>query len=135
RVMLRGHVDGVREKMKNADVFVLPSLNEGNSNALLEAMAAGLPIVSTRVGGTPLLVGNEAAPWLCEPGDIDALADRLTRLIEDESTRKALGVAMRSRVEQYFDIGKVASSYTCAYRCLLQSRRDDLSACRETWPA
>ena len=57
-VIFRGHVEDVRCRLPEMDVFVLPSHAEGNSNAVLEAMAAGLPIVSTRVGGTPMLVGH-----------------------------------------------------------------------------
>jgi glycosyltransferase involved in cell wall biosynthesis len=135
RVVMRGHMDGVREKLNDTDIFVLPSLNEGNSNALLEAMAAGLPCVATRVGGTPLLVGSEGAPWLCEPGEAEELADKLVPLIENDTLRKELGQAMRSRIEKYFDIRQVATSYASAYRCLLEGHRDDLSSCRTTWPA
>jgi len=133
-VVLRGHVDGVRESLKSADIFVLPSLNEGNSNALLEAMAAGLPFVATCVGGTPLLVGNEGAPWLCSPGDAEELASKLAQLIDGDGQRDGLGKAMRFRIERYFDIRQVATSYMSAYRCLAEGRRDDLSSCRATWP-
>ena len=133
-VVMKGHVTGVREKLGQADVFVLPSLNEGNSNALLEAMAASLPFVATGVGGTPLLVGSEGEPWLCDPGDTEALAQKLERLLDESALRKKLGLAMRLRIERYFDIRRVAASYTSAYRCLVEGRRDDLSACRDTWP-
>ena len=66
-VIFRGHVEDVRSHLLEMDIFVLPSHAEGNSNAVLEAMAAGLPIVSTRVGGAPMQVGHEGANFLCEP--------------------------------------------------------------------
>jgi len=116
------------------DVFGLPSRNEGNSNSLREAMAAGVAVVATRVGGTPLLVGDAADRWLCEPGDVVALAEKLVQLLEDDELRMTLGQEMKARAERYFDIQKIASSYTMAYERLLQGRRDELSSCRLTWP-
>lgn len=133
-VEFKGHVSGVRDALPAVDVFVLPSLNEGNSNSLLEAMAAGVAVVATRVGGTPLLVGAAADQWLCEPGDVDALAERLIRLLNDPRLRNSLGRAMKERAERYFDIRKIASSYAMAYERLQQGRRDELSSCRLTWP-
>lgn len=133
-VEFKGHVSGVREALPAVDVFVLPSLNEGNSNSLLEAMAAGVAVVATRVGGTPLLVGKAADEWLCEPGDVDGLADRLAVLLADSARRQGLGQAMKNRVDHYFDIEKIASSYSMAYDRLKNGRRDELSACRLTWP-
>ncbi|OQX12630.1 MAG: hypothetical protein BWK76_17355 [Desulfobulbaceae bacterium A2] len=119
-----GHVDGVREQLPKADIFVLPSMIEGNSNALLEAMAAGLPIVSTRVGGTPMLVGPEGADYLCDAGDADGLASRLLELIHDKALRERLGQAMRRRVERYFDMRHVAATYVSAYRFLATAQRE-----------
>lgn len=123
-VVFRGYVDGVRQQLSKADIFVLPSMIEGNSNALLEAMAAGLPIVSTRVGGTPMLVGPEGAAYLCEVGDTDGLASRLLELIHDRVLRERLGLALRRRVERYFDMRHVAATYVSAYRFLATAQRD-----------
>lgn len=123
-VVFRGHVDDVRDRLWSMDVFVLPSRAEGNSNAILEAMAAGLPIVSTRVGGTPMLVGMEGAEYLCEPGDEHALAVHLLKLIRDRILREQIGAAMRRRAEQYFDIHRVARTYVAAYQRLAAGQRD-----------
>lgn len=123
-VYFLGYVDGVRDRLSEMDIFVLPSRAEGNSNAILEAMAAGLPIVSTRVGGTPMLVGMEGAESLCEPGDEDALATRLLKLIRDRMLREQIGAAMRRRAEQYFDIHRVARTYVAAYQRLAAGQRD-----------
>jgi glycosyltransferase involved in cell wall biosynthesis len=122
--IFRGHVDDVCGQLSEMDIFVLPSLAEGNSNAVLEAMAAGLPIVSTCVGGTPMLVGPEGANFLCEPGDVDSLAVNLLKLIRDPELRVQVGSAMRRRVERHFDISRVAQTYAEAYRFLTIGQRD-----------
>lgn len=122
-VRLLGHVNDVRDRLSEMDIFVLPSRAEGNSNAILEAMGAGLPIVSTRVGGTPVLVGMAGAEFLCEPGDEDTLAAHLLRLIGDRRLREHIGAAMRRRAEQYFDICRVATTYVAAYQYLAAGQR------------
>jgi glycosyltransferase involved in cell wall biosynthesis len=126
-VFFRGHVDFVRDQLPAMDVFVLTSNREGNSNAILEAMAAGLPIVSTRVGGTPMQVGAEGARFLITPGDRDALCDRLLELISDPALRKSAGDQMRNRALVHFDITVVAQTYAAAYRLISAGRRDDLA--------
>ena len=118
RVIFRGHVENVTDRLKDMDIFVLPSSSEGNSNAILEAMAAGLPIVSTLVGGTPMLVGDAGLPYLCPSGDIGALGSLLRRFIKDQNLRIATGLEMRHRAETYFDIQRVAQTYIKAYRVL-----------------
>ena len=123
-VIFRGHVEDVRCRLPEMDVFVLPSHAEGNSNAVLEAMAAGLPIVSTHVGGTPMLVGHEGANFLCEPGDVDSLVANMLNLIQDPEVRIQVGSAMRRRVERHFDMSRVAQTYADAYRFLTVGQRD-----------
>lgn len=127
-VTFQGHVDSVRDNLGKMDLFVLPSIREGNSNAILEAMAAGLPVVSTRVGGTPMLVGPEGAAWLVDPGDAEALAARLLKLIEDNNLRQQLGAAMHRRIVKHFDIRHVAGTYAAAYELLAAGRRNEISA-------
>ncbi|MEN8131640.1 MAG: glycosyltransferase family 4 protein [Pseudomonadota bacterium] len=124
RVHFAGHVEDAASRLPELDIFVLPSRAEGNSNAILEAMAVGLPIVSTPVGGTPMLVGEEGGPFLCPPGDANALSSLLLRLIKDRSLRVATGMAMRRRAEQYFDIKRVAHTYAKAYGLLTAGQRD-----------
>jgi glycosyltransferase involved in cell wall biosynthesis len=121
-VVFRGHVDRVRDRLEDVDLFVLPSVTEGNSNAILEAMAAGLPVVSTRVGGTPMQVGPAGSPYLCEPGDEHGLYVRLLELVKDSYLRVRIGHAMRQRVLLHFDLRKVAETYTAAYSLLVASK-------------
>lgn len=125
-VHFHGQVTDVAECLQEMDVFVITSRVEGNSNAVLEAMAAGLPIVATAVGGTPMQVGEAGAPFLCAAGDVQALAAALRRLIADSSLRATVGAAMRHRAEQHFDIRRVAEVYYQAYRCLAEGRAVDV---------
>jgi glycosyltransferase involved in cell wall biosynthesis len=117
-VRFEGHVEDLPERLRRADVFVLPSHVEGNSNSVLEAMATGLPVVSTRVGGTPLLVGPEGARWLVEPRDAEALRERLIELLRATATRDAAGQAMLDRVNAYLSIDRIGEIYEQLYRRL-----------------
>lgn len=125
-VEFRGYSDDVPGELAAACVFVLPSFAEGNSNAILEAMRAGLPIVATRVGGAPIQVGPEGDPFLVPPGNDRELADRLLQLIEDEALRRYLGAAMRIRVERLFAIESVAAIYERAYDLMRSGRREEI---------
>ena len=119
-VILRGHINDIGNKLCDADIFVLPSYAEGNSNAILEAMLAGLPIVSTCVGGTALLVGKEASELLYEPGSLRTLEHLLIRLILDSELRDYIGKMMQKRIQTYFQIDIVADQYIQVYRHLIQ---------------
>jgi glycosyltransferase involved in cell wall biosynthesis len=121
-----GYCGDVPAKLAKADLFVLPSYAEGNSNAILEAMRAGLPVVATRVGGAAIQVGSEGEGLLVMPGDRQALADRLLQLIEDESLRRRLGAAMRARIEDVFAIDRVAATYEQAYDLIVCGRQEQV---------
>lgn len=129
QVTFAGQMSNVPARLAEMDAFVLPSRTEGNSNAILEAMAAGLPIVSTPVGGTPMQVGPLGRPLLCEPGDVLSLRDALATVIRDREFRQTLGTAMRRRAEQHFDIEKIAATYGLAYQTLgAHGRRANMSS-------
>ena len=104
----RVHVLGwVREEAKasalaQASVFALPSYNEGLPMGLLEAMAAGLPIVSTPVGGIPEAVSDGVEGFLVKPGDVAALAERLGRLVNDGPLARQMGAAARRKAESAY---------------------------------
>jgi glycosyltransferase involved in cell wall biosynthesis len=117
-ITLLGHVEDVRPELERADVFVLPSLVEGNSNAIMEAMTVGLPVVSTAVGGTPLLVGPEGATYLSRPRDPSGLARNLLRAISNPDERRRVGAAMFLRVQQQFAMEQVAAQYLRGYEML-----------------
>ncbi len=84
---------------RGADVFVLPSRDEGMANVLLEAMAAGLPLVGTDIAGTAEVMISEKTGLLVPPENTDALAAALTTLINDSARRESYGRAARARVE------------------------------------
>lgn len=132
-IIFRGTVEKVRDKLHHMDIFVLPSKVEGNSNALLEAMAAGLPCIVTRAGGGPLLMGEQAKDWLVEIGDSTELAHKLITLIQDPYERQCLGEHLKHRANQYFDIDFVAWKYVKAYRLLDHNQNHKLGDSKSTW--
>jgi glycosyltransferase involved in cell wall biosynthesis len=98
-----------------ADVFVLPSLTEGLSNALLEAMAAGLPVVASDVRGNREVVEDGVSGFLVDWADADAAARRVARLLEDAVLRRRLGTAARRRAD-CFSIAVVGERYCRLYQ-------------------
>lgn len=115
QVRLLGHRDDVTSLLAAMDIFVLPSLNEGMSNTLLEAMATGLPCVVSNVGGNLELVDHDAEGYLFASGDEQALREHLARLCKDASLRKRLGDAGRARVEGEFSIEAMIERYENLY--------------------
>lgn len=101
------------------DVFVLPSLAEGISNTILEAMACGLPVIASRVGGNPELVTAGETGFLFDVGQADMLAAQLKCYIERPELRRAHGVAARERVEREFSLAAMVSKYERMYRALI----------------
>jgi len=98
RVMLPGMTDEVAPFYGLADVFVLPSLSEGSPNVLLEAMACGLPVVATRVGGVPEIAADDVTALLGPPKDSAFIARAVNRLFEKPELGRRLGAAARSAV-------------------------------------
>jgi len=130
-LVFKGHVDNASEKIASAGIFVLPSQIEGNSNAVLEAMAASLPIVATQVSGTEMQVGEQGQPFLSSYGDIQALAANLSTLIDDPQMRRNLGKSMRDRVEKEFSIDHIPSVYQKAYQLLMKGMSESLHTLNE----
>jgi len=124
-----GKISDVRSKLAEVDVFVLPSSHEGNSNAILEAMDAGVPIVATPVGGTQMQLGEIGAPYLVPVGDAHALAEQLLLLINDPQLRRNYGNGLHYRVLKYFDMEQIANGYMCAYQRLGTSSKANLANC------
>jgi starch synthase (maltosyl-transferring) len=99
-----------------SDIVVLPSRYEGMSNVLLEAMAAGRPVVATKVEGTSEVLDPLAATQTCSPNDAAALASAVTRLALDKTLQESLGNANRIRVASHFSLEKMIDSYATLYR-------------------
>ncbi len=105
------------------DVFVLPSLYEGLPLSLLEAMAAGCPVIATSVGGVPEAVDDGVQGYLVPPGDSDALLDRLAKLLSDKTGRIRMGRAARERVAGEFTAGRMARKLEELYEGLGHAAR------------
>ncbi len=108
-----------RALMSEADVFVLPSHNEGQPMALLEAMAVGAAIVSTPVGGIPDMIENEKSGLVVPTRNENALSEALLRLLADENLRAQLGAGALDRVHQEFDVNRVAEKVDALYKNIL----------------
>jgi colanic acid/amylovoran biosynthesis glycosyltransferase len=96
--------EAVREQFAQADIFVLPSLAEGIPVVLMEAMASGVPCVTTPVNGIPELIEHERTGLLARPGDVESLAGELQRLIADPTLRRRLALAAHDKLLADFDL-------------------------------
>ncbi|MBI4167040.1 MAG: glycosyltransferase [Acidobacteria bacterium] len=113
--------DDIPSILNDLDVFALSSLSEGFPLAVLEAMAAGKPVVVTQSGGTKELVEDGRTGFLVPPGDSEALAARIREVLADPVLAAALGRAARHEVEVKFPFAKMVSEYESLYeRCLMQ---------------
>jgi glycosyltransferase involved in cell wall biosynthesis len=100
-------------------VLVQPSLHEAFGLAALEAMASGVPVVASATGGLPELVEDEQSGFLVSVGDVEALASRLGRLLEDEALRLRMGEAARRRAESSFSVAEMAARTAAVYDRLI----------------
>jgi sugar transferase (PEP-CTERM/EpsH1 system associated) len=112
---LPGERHDIADVMRALDVFVLPSLNEGISNTILEAQASGLPVIATAVGGNVELVEAGVNGLLVRPGDADGLAQALLTYFEHPALRERHGREARARVEARFSIPAMVRAYEAVY--------------------
>ncbi len=124
-VTFTGTCANVPELLGAMDLYVCSSESEGMNNALLEAMAAGLPIVTTDVGDNALVAREGVEGWIVEPGSAASLSDAVIQLVETPVMRSRLAAAARLRANQY-DLQTTASLYEQYYRTLVADR---ISAC------
>ncbi len=121
-VTFEGAVQDVAEALRSADIFVLPSVAEGMSNSLLEAMATGLPCVASDIGGNRDLLernGGSSAGVLVAHSTPEGWADALIALIRDRERRAQLGAEGRRRVDDTYNLKRVAARFLALYRELL----------------
>ena len=121
RVIRRGEVSDLAPFLKAADLFVLPSLQEGLSNALLEAMAAGLPIVATSLPGTVEALGEKGGAILVAPGKVGELTRGLREMLSAPERWPEAGRRNRKRAEEKFSLAEAARSYSELYASLASS--------------
>jgi sugar transferase (PEP-CTERM/EpsH1 system associated) len=115
RIWLAGERADVADVMQGLDCFALPSLGEGISNTILEAMATRLPIVSTRVGGNGELIESGMTGLLVPPGDTDALAEALLRYFRDRAMARRHARAARRVAESRFSLARMVADYCGLY--------------------
>lgn len=116
---LPGERDDVPEIMQGLDCFVLPSLAEGISNTILEAMACGLPVVATDVGGNADLVIDGVTGQIVPAGDVDAMAHSLVQLASSPELAQSMGRAGRQRILEKFSLDAMVGTYQGLYDRLL----------------
>lgn len=119
RAWLPGSRDDVPDLMRAMDLFVLPSINEGISNTIIEAMATGLPVVATRVGGNPELVMDGATGALVPPKNLEAMADVLDGYVRNLDLCAEHGRAGHARVLDEFSLQAMVEAYLSVYDGLL----------------
>ena len=122
-----GARDDIPELLRQADIFVLPSIKEAMPVTILEAMACDLPIVASRVGGIPDVVQESVTGVLVDPNDENEIANALGPLVVAGELRRGLGSAGRRRVETRYGIETCASRYNELYREILESKHRRLS--------
>ena len=115
RLITLGQRNDVSDLLSAMDVFVQTSLREGMSNTILEAMAAGLPPVVTRVGGNTEIIEEGKSGWLFSAGDVECLSRILHRLAERPESRTSTGQAARRRVHEMFSNERMLSNYRALY--------------------
>lgn len=121
-VLFLGSRQDVPRILSCLEISVLPSLAEGFSNAILESMAAGLPMVATDVGGNREAIIDGETGFIVPPADPDALADRLIRLLEDPVLGQKMGRAGRQRIEAHFTLDRMVRDTQRFYEEILSRR-------------
>jgi sugar transferase (PEP-CTERM/EpsH1 system associated) len=121
-VWMPGARDDIADIMQNFSVFAMTSIAEGTPVVILEAMASGLPVVATKVGGIPELVIDGVTGSLVAPSDPVAFAEALAPYLTDPTLQKRHGMAGRERIEKIYSIEAMLGSYTNMYDGLCQSK-------------
>ena len=116
-----GGVANLRKYLSTADIFVLPSRSEGFSNAIVEAMAASLPVVATNVGGNAEAVTDGVSGLIVPPEDPAALAAAIMRLLSDPGKAQEMGAAGKKLASEKFTTDAMMHQITLAYASLLAS--------------
>jgi glycosyltransferase involved in cell wall biosynthesis len=119
RIRFLGWQQDLRPIFRSWDIFAMPSLDEGLPIAVLEAMAQGLPIIATSVGGLPELIEDGRTGYLVPRSDVAALARCLRLLILDPERRRAMGAAGRERVRDHFSAARMVAEIAAIYDSLV----------------
>lgn len=120
KVLMPGKTDRVPEYLAASDVFILPSRLEGMSNAIVEAMAVGLPVIARAVGGNLEIVVDGETGILTPPADDAALGQALAKLTQDAACRRSMGDAAIRRIDKEFSLAAMMRNYTDYYQSVAQ---------------
>jgi glycosyltransferase involved in cell wall biosynthesis len=115
RILFLGDRADIPSVLSGMDIFVLPSATEGLPNAVMEAMAAGLPVVATRVGGTPEVVTEGVTGRLVDPGDAGAISRVVVELLGDAEGSRSMGSAGRERIRSEFSVARMVAATLGVY--------------------
>jgi len=118
-VSFLGYRDDIAALIRVMDIVVVPSLSEGISNVILEAMAASKPVIATRVGGNPEVVTEDGTAFLIPPKDPASIAHAIITLLKDENTREEMGKAAFDRVRKLFAQEIATRKYEELYSSML----------------
>ncbi|TCS38566.1 sugar transferase (PEP-CTERM/EpsH1 system associated) [Paucimonas lemoignei] len=133
-VWLPGARTDIADIMRGFDLFVLPSLAEGTPVTVLEAMACGLPVVASRVGGLPEVVEDNVNGMLVPPADPAALAAAMLAYQGNAEQASAAGIAARQRIERQYSVQAMLGAYSGLYDALLADKttiREPFESCAE----
>lgn len=119
RVHMTGYRPDARTLVQCMDLFILSSFSEGTSMALLEAMAAGIPVVVTDVGGNPEIVRGGLTGWVVPSGDIDTMKAAIVEAASNTEKRTRLAAAGRWRFEERYTFDRMIDDYRKCYRALI----------------
>lgn len=122
QVTFAGHCEDVNRVLAGADLFVLPSRSEAFPNSVIEAMAAGLPVVATAVGGLLDLVDHDRTGLLVQAGDAEALASAIRRLLRDRTAAARLGRAARAHIAERYSFDRMVRAFEDLYLTSLPAR-------------
>jgi glycosyltransferase involved in cell wall biosynthesis len=123
-VRFTGYVSNVVDHLQASDFFVLPSEREAMSVSVIEAMACGLPVIATRVGGTAEVIEDGISGCLVEPRDGATLERVMREFVADAARSRSLAQRARERVLERFDIRVVARDHEAMFRALLATHRE-----------
>jgi glycosyltransferase involved in cell wall biosynthesis len=115
-----GYTQDIPSYLSAMDIFVLPSLNEGMGRALIEAMAVGLPVVATNVGGIPAVVQDGTTGLLVAPGNSHAVAEAIERYLQDPEWTQRIGAAARGHITEKFDVSSLIQGVESVYEEALE---------------
>lgn len=117
--VFHGDVPDLERRFDGTAVFVQPSLVEGMSNVILEAMASGLPVVATSTGAAPEIIRHGVNGLLVDPGSVAQMHEAIDRLVSDASLAERMGVEARASIESQYTIERIAGRYHILYQELL----------------